>query len=206
VPTSQTKLTVWNLALDLVNETALQGYTDDNPAARWLNRNYAHAVETTLRAYPWGFAKERFAISADSTAPAFKWSYRYKIPPGALRVLPVMRAGERRGVPLQHEIVGNYIETNEPAPLYVTCIMDKSANPGTWDALFVEIVRCKLAIGMANKFTGKERFLARAQQLLDRAVEQAEMIEAYESTPEPAEEADILRVRGDAYDGRRSWE
>lgn len=203
MPTSQTKLTVWNLALDLVNETALQVATADSPAARWLERNYSHAVETTLRGYPWGFAKQRHALAADSTPPAFKWSYRYKMPPSTVRVLPIMRYGDQYGDPVKFEIVGDYIETNEPAPLRVTCIMDLSANPGRWDALFVEIVRCKLAIGMANKFTGKANFLARAQTLLTAAQDQAELIESFEGTSEPVEQFDILRARGDSYDGRQ---
>jgi hypothetical protein len=116
--------------------------TQDSPAARWLERNYSHAVETTLRSYVWGFAKQRFEIPADATAPVFKWSYRYKMPAGTIRVLPINRYGDQFGEIIKHEIVGDYIETNEPAPLRVTCIMDLSANPGRWDALFVEIVRC----------------------------------------------------------------
>jgi hypothetical protein len=201
MPTSQTKLTVWNLALDIVRETALQSPTQDAPTARWLERNYSHAVETTLRSYVWGFAKEKVALPADATAPAFGWSYRYKLPPGTIRVLPIRENGARLGRPVAYEIVGDYIETNHGAPLNITVIKDVSANPGRWDALFVEIVRCKLALGMANKFTGKAQFVDRAQRMLVEAQERAEQIEAFESPAEPTEEFDILRVRGEGYDG-----
>ena len=202
MPTSQTKIDIWNLALDIVRETALQTTTESTPTARWLERNNSHAVEVTLRSYVWGFAKKRFEIAADATAPLFKWSYRYKIPAGAVRVLPVMSGGYRQGRPVPTEIVGGYIETDYAAPLPVTCIMDKSANPGEWDALFVEIVRCALAWGMANKFTGKSQFIDRAEKMLRAAQEKAEQIEAFESPAEPTEEYDILRARESSYTGR----
>jgi hypothetical protein len=201
VPSSQTKLNVWNLALDLISETALQSPTEDSAAGRWLTREWDHVVATLLRSYVWGFAKQRFSISADATNPPFKWSYRYKMPAGTIRVLPITRYGDRTGAPVVHEIVGDYIETNEPAPLYVTCIMDYSNNPGKWDALFTEMVRCTLAVGMANKFPGKVKYIDRAERALMRAQLKAEEIEALEGSAEPTEEANIIRAREADYTG-----
>lgn len=201
MPSSQTKLNVWNLALDLISETALQSPTEDSAAGRWLNREWDHVVATLLRSYVWGFAKQRFKLPADATAPVFKWSYRYKMPAGTIRVLPITRYGEPGEAPVKHEIVGDYIETNEAAPLYVTCLMDYSNNPGKWDALFTEMVRCTLAVGMANKFPGKVKYLDRAEKALLRAQARAEEIEAFEGSGEPTEEADIIRVREQGYTG-----
>lgn len=196
MPSSLTKLQIWNLAIDVIRDTALQSTTDSAATARWLERNWAHTVETSLRAYPWGFAKELHKLSADAAAPAFGWSYYYSLPAGWLRVLPITRYGERFGVPVPHELIGNKVATNEPAPLYVRLIMDKSANPGAWDSLFVDMVRAKLALGMANKFTSKNKYIELASQLLAAANEQAERIDAYEGSPEPVETFDIIRARG----------
>ncbi len=199
---SQTKLTVWNLALDLVSENAITDPNDNSAAGRWLQRNYDQVVAVTLRAYPWGFAKERFSLSAAATDPSFKWAKRYKKPAGTVRVLPITRYGERNGVPIPFEIVGDYIETNEGAPLRVHWLMDKSNNPGVWDALFTQLVYTSLAVGLANKFPGKVKYLDRAIRLQQAAKEAAEEIESFEGTAEPTEEYDIIRVRDASYTGR----
>lgn len=202
MPSSLTKLNVWNLALDLIREAPLQSAEEPGTASRWLSRNWDHTVETTLRSYVWSFAKEFFSLPADAVKPPFKWSYRYKLPPGLLRVLPITESGERLGRPVPHELAAGYVYTDYAPPLRLIGIMDRSNNPGLWDALFVEIVRCSLAIGMANKFTGKAQYLDRAEKLLKAAQAKAEEIEAYEGTPEPNEQFDILRARGETYSGR----
>lgn len=196
MPSSLTKLQIWNLAIDVIRDTALQSTTDSTATARWLERNWQHTVETSLRAYPWGFAKQLSKLSADIDRPAFGWSYFYTPPAGWLRVLPITRYGARFGAPVPHEIIGNRIATNEGAPLCVRLIMDKSGNPGTWDSLFIEMVRAKLALGMANKFTAKNKYIEIASGLLAAATEQAEQIDAYEGSPEPIEAFDIIRARG----------
>lgn len=195
MPSATTKLQVWNLAIDVIRDTALQTTGDQAATARWLDRNWQHAVESTLRAYPWNFAKELKELPADEERPPFKWAYYYSLPAGWKRVLPITYNGERHGNLVPHEIIGQRIATNHPAPLRVTLIMDKSSNPGLWDDLFVEIVRCKLALGMANKFPSKRAYVEIASQLLASAQAKAEEIDAFEGTAEPVEQFDILRAR-----------
>lgn len=195
MPSSLTKLQVWNLAIDVIRDTALQTTTDSAATARWLERNWQHTVEASLRAYPWGFAKKLYRLSADADAPEFGWSYFYTPPPGWLRILPITRGGARDGRPVSYEMVENRIATDEPAPLCVRVILDKSGNPGVWDSLFVDMVRARLALGMANKFTSKARYIDQATALLTAAIEQAERIDAYEGTADPIESFDIIRAR-----------
>lgn len=196
MPSSLTKLQVWNLAIDVIRDTALQSTTDNAATARWLERNWQHTVETSLRAYPWGFATSLRELSADADTPPFGWSYFYTPPAGWLRILPITHYGERFGAPVPYEMLENRIATNEAAPLRVRIIMDKSSNPGVWDSLFTEMVRAKLALGMANKFTAKNKYIELASQLLRAATDQAEQIDAYEGSPQPVEAFDIIRARG----------
>ncbi len=207
MPSGMTKTQVCNLALDLIRSSPMANFEDTtNAEGRYLNRNFEHVSRTIMRAYPWNFAKEFREIAADAIAPAFKWSYAYTLPAGWARVIPPTRYGARYGEPIPHEIVGNKLLTNEPAPLRVVLVMDRSANPGVWDDLMTEMVRCTLALGMANKFTGKSKFVELASQLLAQATAKAEEIDAYEGTPEPAETFDIIRVRGiDADSFGRRW-
>jgi hypothetical protein len=195
MPSSLTKLGVWNLAIDVIKDTALQTTGDTAATARWLERNWQHIVETTLRAYPWNFAKELHELSADADTPPFKWSYFYSPPAGWLRVLPITQGGRRDGRIVPHELIGQRIAANYGPPLPVTLIMDKSSNPGEWDSLFTEMVRCKLALGMANKFTSKSKYIELASQMLNAATEQAEQIDAFEGTGEPIEQHDIILSR-----------
>lgn len=198
MPSTMTKLQVWNLAIDIIKDTALRSDGDGSQAtARWLERNYAHVVRSTLRAYPWNFAKRQVAIPAETDAPPFGFSKAYKPPGGWLRVLPLYEGGNRNGRPIQHEIVGQLIHTNAGSPLKVTLIMDVSDSPGLWDDLFIEMVSARLALGMANKFTSKNKFIELASQMLANATQQAELIDTYEGTAPAVEQFDILRARGD---------
>lgn len=206
MPSGLTKVEVFNLALDLVKEVPIINENDPKATARWLVRNFDHTARVAIRSYPWNCAKEFREIPADVTAPAFKWRYAYTMPAGALRPLPITRYGERHGDQVPHEVVKNKIYTNEPAPLRVILIMDVTANPGAWDDLLVEYVRCALALGMANKFTSKAKYIELASQLLNAAKEQAELIDAYEGSPEPVESFDIIRARyGSEYSISRRW-
>jgi len=191
-----TKLEVWNLAIDVIKDTALRTTGDSATTARWLERNWGHTVRSAMRAYPWNFAKEYHSLSAEAAAPPFGWSKAYKPPGGWLRVLPPRRNGHRNGALIQHEIVGQLIYTDESAPLKVVLIMDRSSNPALWDDLFIELVRCQLALGMANKFTSKNKFIELASQMLAAAKDEAERIDTFEGSAEPVEQFDILKARG----------
>lgn len=194
MPTRLTKLEVLNLALDVIREPAAQSLDTSSASMRFLQRNYDHVVDMLLQAYVWNFAKQRFVLNRDGTDPAWGWRHRYRIPANALRVLPLTEGGNRDGNILRHEIVGDYVETDAGAPLRVTCIM-RVDNPGEWSPLFAEMVRAQLALLMANKFTGKARFIDIANSLLQAARERAEMIDAIEGSADPIEQHDILRVR-----------
>lgn len=192
--TQQTKLDVCNLALDVIREPAAASLDTSTPPLRMLLRNYDHVVDTTLRSYPWGFAKERFERAAEAHPPVYGWRYRYSIPNNVLRILPITENGLRGGAIVPVEIVGRYIETDHAAPLRFTGIV-RRPDPGTWEPLFLEIVRCSLALLMANKFTNKARYVDTARELLREARAKAEEIETFENTAEPIEQHDILRVR-----------
>lgn len=200
--TTLTKLDVWNLALDSIREAPLQTTMDQSPAGRFLRRNYDHVVDSALRKYPWNFAKEKHQLSRDPVDPTFGWTARYQLPPNTVRVLGFYPDGDDRQLAVRHEIVGNYIETNETSPINIKVIVRKD-EPGEWDSLFVELVKCKLAVGLAKKFTGKAAILQLAQRELQNAEDEAALIDTLEGDDQQVEQHDILRVRGaDTYDTR----
>lgn len=195
MPTSQTILTVMNLALDHVGEYPLTTQQDASPYARWLNRNFAHTVQTTLRQNYWNFACEFHQVMTEPDPPAFRWRYRYGLPPGWLRVVPLTRDGSRGGEMIAHEVKRNKLYTNWSPPLNVELVMDVQ-EPGEWDPIFAEVVAGRLALGMAHRFTAKTSYVDRAKQITDEAYTTAEQINAFEGSMEPIEQHDVIRVRG----------
>ena len=77
--------------------------------------------------------------------------------------------------------------------------------PGQWDSLFVTLIAARLAAGMAHRFTGKGSFVDRANQIAQNALDLAEEINAFEGTPQPADQYDIIRARGGDNRGNYEW-
>lgn len=203
MPTSHTRTTIYNRALDFVSEFPVEGPSDPSVYARWLNRNYAPTVETSLRQQPWNFACEFHVLLTEPVPPVMRWRNRYGLPNGWLRVLQPTRDGLRDGYPIPFAVQGNYVLTNERIPKGVELVMNKP-EPGEWDALFADLVAARLAVGMAHRFTAKTSFLDRCKQLADEAYRSAEEINAFEGSLPPPEQVDIIRVREGDYD-RDDW-
>lgn len=200
MPTSHTILTLKNAALDGIGELPLAP-GDTNAYARWLNRNYEHAVRAALRSNPWNFAIELHQLNRSLTEPAFRWRYYHDLPPGWLRVLPFTRDGSGLGEPIKHAVIGNQIASSYDGDHFVTLVMDRQ-DPGTWDQLFADYVAAKLANGMAHRFTAKSSFVQLTENAMANAMATAAEINAFEGSPEPIEQYDIIRVRA-GYDP--SW-
>ncbi len=196
MPTSQTVTTIYNGALDMIVENPISTLADSSPYTRWLNRNFPLVVETALRQQPWNFACSLFKLSVEPDAPPFRWTYQYKLPPGWLRVLPLTYDGDRNGQPVPHEVKSNYLMTNKAAPLPVECVMNIQ-DPGKWDPLFASLVIARLAYGMANRFTGKDKYVQIAKMTAQAALDTAQAVNAFEGSLMPVEQFDIIRARGD---------
>lgn len=201
MPTSHTRVTIYNLALDTIGEIPIATLNDPSAYARWLNRNYAHTVETALRQNPWNFAIETHELAAEPSPPSKRFRYCYGLPPGWLRVLPPSHNSERYGRPLPYEVVGNKLYMQAQGPLPVRLVMNKQ-EPGSWDSLFAAVVAARLAVGMAQRFTRKASYTDLARAMAAEALETALEANAIESPIDPVEEFDIIRVRGGYDTGR----
>ena len=195
MPSSLTKIQVWNLAIDMVKDHPLQTVTDATPEARWLSRNYDHTVEMALRANLWSFAIETHQLNADAGFTATpNWIYRYDIPNAAIRLVPPTLGGKRGNPPIPYEFKGNKVFANYGPALYVDFVMNEP-NVGRWDALFVQVVAASLAEGMAHRFTHKASYLQLAIDKKNEALEIADQTNAFEAGMEQPEVYDIIRAR-----------
>jgi len=196
MPTAHTVIGIYNGALDMI--TSRPTYLgEDRVELRWLNRNYATYVQSTLRKDLWNFATELHELNQGAD-PAYRWAHSYDLPNGWLRVIPPTYSGYRDGQPMPYEVKSNRLLTDTSENCRVELIMDRQ-DPGEWDPLFASLIIARLANGMAHAFTHKASFVQLTKQAMDDAYDDASTINAFESPHERAEQHDILRVRG------RSW-
>ena len=195
MPTSHTKLSIYNLALDMVGEIAVASDTVDTAEVRWLNRNWVHYREVALRANLWNFSFELHSLSSDGSYTAnARWLYRYAWPNNALRFLAPTEYGKRGYPPIPYEVIGDYIYCDWPQPLLVMFVMNES-DPGNWDPLFAHYLAMTLAEGMANRWVRKKSYLDGIKAMKAEAHETASSVGAIESGIEEPAVHDIITAR-----------
>jgi hypothetical protein len=194
MPTTQTRLTIYNGALDLISEFPITTVQDENIYARWLNRNYSLTVEAALRLDAWNFATRFYMPVEDPEPPMMRWRKRFGLPPDWVRILQPTRDGYRTGYPIPYAIQGNYLMVNETPRKGIEYIANLQ-EPGEWDPLFAQMLKAQLATAMAQRFTAKNSYIDRAVQLANQAKEQASEINAFEGSVPPPEAHDIIRAR-----------
>lgn len=198
MPTSETQMTIYNGALDMVGSRPVASLSEASAECRWLNRNYTAYVQSTLRRDLWNFAMEMFELNQQVDGPAFRWRWGYDLPPGWLRVVPPMYGGRRGGRPLKYEVKGNVLYSNDGNPFYCEIVMDKQV-PGEWDALFADLMKARLADGMAHSLTHKASYKQLTKQTVQEAYEIAQQVNAFESPMDEVEQHDIIRVRSERW-------
>jgi hypothetical protein len=203
MPSTLTQLDIYNLAMDHLSEVALSATTEDNVYARWMNRNYANLRDSMLRMHPWNFATELTVLTASATTPTFKWLYQYTLPASHLRVIPPTYLGQRGGQPVPFQIRQNLLMCNIGPSMYVETI-NRVTNEGDFDPLFGDTLGLFMAMRMSHRFTAKVTYRDRLDKDFKEAMASAAYIDFLEGTPEPAEQQDIILVRGE-YTGDNSW-
>lgn len=122
---------------------------DGSTALAYLEEVFAHHVAAELATNLWGFAIERTTITAEATAPAFGWAYKYALPADYLRFveLPDLAVDDIPG----REIEGGYILTDLASPIKLRYVQ-KQTDPTKWPVEFKDVVMCRLAFELCEKF------------------------------------------------------
>lgn len=161
--------------------------TDPSERAQVINSMYDIVRDALLKKYPWNFAIERKQIAADSNAPAWGYSKKYKLPTDFLSLLYI------RNFP-DYRIEGGYILTNEGAPLYIKYVK-RITSEGLFDPMFSEAFACELSVECAERINGsntKKQILA---QQRDNAVKMAFMNDAIQDPPQERQDDEWLLSR-----------
>lgn len=167
----QTKIGIWNQALDVLREQPLSAVTDTTATARLLARNYDQQRDYLMERYLWKFALTRAQIAADSTPPAYGWSFRYLIPTDALRFVPPTYEGDIVGTPIPYEEENGYILCDQAAPLRLRYVL-RTTNEGLWSNGFCECLSLRLAMRIAHWITGKQSMVQQIQNLYKETLQE----------------------------------
>lgn len=192
----QTKIQIWNMALDLLREQPLSSVSDTTATARWLTRNYDQQRDYLTELFPWRHALARSEIAADATAPDWGWSYRYLLPTDALRILQPTLDGSWSGTLIPYEIEGLYLMCDVAGPLRLRHI-NRVTNEGYFSNGFCEVLSQRLALHMAHWLTGKQSMMSELRDLYTATFAEAKQNEAVQVTADTYYDTDILYQRGE---------
>ena len=68
---------ICNGALNQLGATTILSLTEDSKNARLCNSRYTQVRDAVFRSHPWNCLQKRVELAADTTAPAWGFSYAY---------------------------------------------------------------------------------------------------------------------------------
>lgn len=190
----QTKIGIWNQALDVLREQPLSSVSDTTATARLLARNYDQQRDYLMERYLWKFALTRASIAADSTQPVYGWLYRYLIPTDALRFVPPTLEGDIVGTPIPYEEEAGYILCNQAAPLRLRYVL-RTTNEGLWSNGFCECLSLRLAMRIAHWITGKQSMVQQIQSMYRETLQEVVQTHAVQVASISYYDDDVLLQR-----------
>ena len=149
-----------NRALSKLGEARIISLDDDTKNAREIKAAFDYVRDAEFRAHRWHFTKKRTTLPALTTTLAFGWDYQYQLPSDFLQVIqvgltdPIVDMSDyRTSGTMDWELEADgVLLSNAEAPLplrYVARIED----PTRYDATFIEVLACRLAIETCEALT-----------------------------------------------------
>ena len=184
-----TAVDICNGAFDLLGSRTIAALTDDSKEGRLASRVYAGTRDEVLRTHPWNFAMTRAALTADATAPAWGFVYRYALPAGCLRLLNLEDANFEAW-----RIEGRWLLTDVGSPvnvLYIASVTDTSV----FDPMFISALEAALAAKMAYPLAGSRELMLQMTQLFQARLALARSMDAIENGLDVVESPVLLDAR-----------
>jgi hypothetical protein len=199
---SQDKTKIGNMALNHIGKLPIQNIDDkNNPAAVRISLVWDPALEATLRAKDWSFARVRKALSQVSNVAIDGWENIYVYPPTCFNIWKVYVGtddSENKGVsfeqgfdPLTNQ---RLILTNTEAAFarYTHLVTD----PTVFDPTFNEALSLKIASLIAKPLTGDSGLSDKFLQGFISFVSEAKRLDSDEKNDKSEVESSIVASRG----------
>lgn len=194
---ADSEVQIVNSALVKIGENTIVDLDEDTEPARAAKRQYPILRDRLIRNYRWNFAMKRATLALASDAPAFGFTYKFRLPTDYIRIVGIYDERER---------VENYTSSRVPWKVeegfllsneLVTQVfyLAKIENVSEFDPLFSEALALKLAVDLAYKLsTGPDR-VEDLEALFQAAIREAKQADAIEGRPEVVTASDWIDSR-----------
>lgn len=180
---------ICNEAMDLLGAATITSLTENSKEARLCNRKFDTVRDAVLRAHPWNCAISRTELAADSTAPAFGFTYKYPLPtdPYCLRVLSFWNSNVNNELAaydsnVMFKIEGRNVLSNEGTCniIYISRVTDTEQ----FDTLLSAAIAHRLAADTAYAITGSNSVSQQMFALYESRLKEAKGVDSMEGYPE----------------------
>ena len=179
---------ICNIALSMLGAEPIINYESDATTRAKLCRSFWPSTrDATLRAYPWGFAIERKALSLDPTDPVFGFEKKFGLPsvPWCLRVL------ELDDGDIDWKVEGRFLvcDNSTVSIKYISRV----ENTTLYDSLFVQALATRMAALLSKPITGSVD--TSLWQLYASMVQEGQTIDGMEGTLPRWESNELINAR-----------
>ena len=163
---------ICNGALNQLGATTILSLTEDSKNARLCNSRFTQVRDAVFRSHPWNCLQKRVELAADTTAPAWGFSYAYTLPADCLRLLRILDYDSN------YKVEGRKILSNTSSMkiLYIGRITD----PNQYDELLRETLSASLAADIAFAVTSNNTTATNMYNLFQDKLRDARFVDSTE--------------------------
>ena len=163
---------ICNGALNQLGATTILSLTEDSKNARLCNSRYTQVRDSVFRSHPWNCLQKRVEIAADTTAPAWGFSYAYTLPADCLRLLRILDYDSN------YKVEGRKILSNTSSMkiLYIGRVTD----PNEYDELLRETLSAALGADIAFAVTSNNQTATNMYNLFQDKLKDARFVDSTE--------------------------
>ena len=163
---------ICNGALNQLGATTILSLTEDSKNARLCNSRFTQVRDAVFRSHPWNCLQKRVELAADTTAPAWGFSYAYTLPADCLRLLRILDYDSN------YKVEGRKILSNTSSMkiLYIGRITD----PNEYDELLRETLSAALGADIAFAVTSNNQTATNMYNLFQDKLKDARFVDSTE--------------------------
>ena len=163
---------ICNGSLNQLGATTILSLTEDSKNARLCNQRYTQVRDSVFRSHPWNCLQKRIELAADTTAPAWGFSFAYTLPSDCLRLLRILDYDSN------YKVEGRKILSNTSSMkiLYIGRVTD----PNQYDELLRETLSSSLAADMAFSITSNNNTTQNMYELFKEKLRDARFVDSTE--------------------------
>ena len=163
---------ICNGSLNQLGATTILSLTEDSKNARLCNQRYSQVRDAVFRSHPWNCLQKRVELAADTTAPAWGFSFAYTLPADCLRPLRILDYDSN------YKVEGRKILSNTSSMkiLYIGRITD----PNEYDESLRETLSAALGADIAFAVTSNNQTATNMYNLFQDKLKDARFIDSTE--------------------------